>query len=74
MTHVKPTVDDTTRDAVLTAFNRARSAGQEDLASYEAAVNAWLAIHPNHKRTHAAHRAIAIIHESLGSLLGHAPR
>jgi hypothetical protein len=25
MRQVKPTVDDTTRDAVLTAFNRARS-------------------------------------------------
>jgi hypothetical protein len=74
MRQVKPTVDDTTRDAVLTAFNSARSAGREDLASYGTAVDAWLALHPNHKRTYAAQRAIAIIHESLGSLLGRAPR
>ena len=74
MTHAKRTVDDTTRTAVLTAFNSARSAGREDLASYGEAVNAWLAIHPNHKRSDAAQRAIALIHENLGPLLGRAPK
>jgi hypothetical protein len=65
----KPFEDDPmTRSAVLDAYREARLQGRDSVACYAAAVEAWCAIHPDHRRARAASRAVKIVHESFGSL------
>ena len=61
-------VDAEARDAVIDAFQRARSAGRKTVDCYLAAVDAWCAVHPDHNRTHAATRAVEVVHQSFGTL------
>ena len=60
-------VDIETRDAVLDAYREARAANQEAPVCYQAAVDAWCELHPEHNRSRAALQAVRIVQESFGT-------
>ena len=49
------------RDAVLAAFDAARSEGRPPADCYRAGVNAWRKLHPEHAPEAAAKKAVGII-------------
>lgn len=61
-------VDKKTRDTVLRAFRAARASNRDSAACYQAAVDAWCAIHPEHDRAQAAREAVAIVLQNYGTI------
>jgi ferric-dicitrate binding protein FerR (iron transport regulator) len=61
-------LDIETRDAVLDAYRQARAAGKEAADCYQAAVEAWRALHPEHDRAQVAKQAVKIVFDTFGTL------
>lgn len=58
------TIDPQTREAVLAAFNEARSAGRGPADCYRAGVLAWRERHPDQAPDYAAKQAVTIMLEA----------
>jgi hypothetical protein len=56
------------RKAILEAYRKAKEAKLDAAACYRAATDVWCDFHPEDTRATAASRAVAILHEELGTL------